>query len=114
MQASPVQWEWAWARWPSVRRGLPLRGEALPAAARGPVVRVAHDEPAPRDALRVVHARAVEVGGAVRVHDDLDPVRLEDLVPLVELVVEGHPVPEPGASAACDVDPEVRVFGEIG
>src|SRR3990170_769067 len=87
---------------------LPFRGEALATSARGPVVRVAHDESAPRDALHVVDARAVEVLEAVRVHDDLDSVCLDDFVALVELVVEGHPIPEAAAPAACDVHPQVR------
>jgi hypothetical protein len=53
-------------------RGLfSFRIEALTAAAGGPVVRVADEESATRDALRIVDVRAVEVCLAVRVNEDL-------------------------------------------
>src|SRR2546430_2131037 len=44
---------------------LAFRVEALAASAGRPVVRVAHEEAAPRDAFGVVHARAIEVFLAV-------------------------------------------------
>src|SRR2546426_1769499 len=92
-----------------VRGALSLLVEGLAAAARGPVVRVADREPAPRDGLDVVHAGAVDELLRVPVDDDLDPVVLDHLVPLVDLLVEGHPIPEPGAAAAGHVDAEERV-----
>src|SRR5467141_4211214 len=48
-----------------------LRVETLAAAASGPVVRVAHEEPPARDALRVVNARAVPVSLAAPFDEDL-------------------------------------------
>src|SRR2546427_9011231 len=92
-----------------VRRSFALLVEGLTAAARGPVVRVADREPAPRDGLDVVHARAVDELLRVPVDDDLDPVVLDHLVPLVDFLVQGHAVPEPRAAATGHIDPEVRV-----
>src|SRR5207249_9798894 len=57
-----------------VGRFLAFRVEALAASAGRPVVRVAHEEAAPRDAFGVVHARAIEVFLAVAVHQDLESV----------------------------------------
>src|SRR5207249_12182594 len=56
---------------------LAFRVEALAAYAGRPVVRVAHEEAAPRDAFGVVHARAIEVFLAVAVHQDLEYVDLD-------------------------------------
>src|SRR5881296_491751 len=89
---------------------LALRVEALTASTGRPVVRVAHEEAAPRDALGVVHARAIEVFLAVAVHQDLKSVDLDDLVVLVDLPVERETVAEAGAAAARDVHPEIGVF----
>src|SRR5256885_8615246 len=93
-----------------IRRGFALRVEALPAAARGPVVRVAHEEAASRHALGVVDTGAVEVVLAVPVDEDLEPVDLDDLIPLMNGTIECEAVPESGASAARDVHAEVGVF----
>src|SRR5881628_2251722 len=82
---------------------LAFRVEALAASAGRPVVRVAHEEAAPRDAFRVVHARAIEVFLAVAVDED-------DLVVLVDFPVERETVTEAGAAAARDVHPEIGVF----
>src|SRR6267378_5308760 len=87
-----------------------LRVEALPAAARGPVVRVAHKESAPRDALGVIDARTVEVVLAVPVDEDLESVDLDDLIAFVNRSVESEPVAESGASSARDVHPKVGVL----
>src|SRR3989475_6066262 len=89
---------------------LAFRVEALAASAGRPVVRVAHEEAAPRDALGVVHARAIEVFLAVAVHQDLKSVDLDDLVVLVDLPVERETVAGAGAAAARDVHTEIRVF----
>src|SRR3989442_10621576 len=89
---------------------LALRVEALTASAGRPVVRVAHEEAAPRDALGIVHARAVEVLLAVAVNEDFESVHLDDLVVLVDLPVEGEAVTEAGAAAARHVHPEIRVL----
>src|SRR5213594_3615442 len=89
---------------------LAFRVEALAASAGRPVVRVAHEEAAPRDAFGVVHARAIEVFLAVAVHQDLESVDLDDLVVLVDLPVERETVAEAGAAAARDVHPEIGVF----
>src|SRR2546422_4941965 len=89
---------------------LAFRVEALAASAGRPVVRVAHEEAAPRDAFGVVHARAIEVFLAVAVHQDLESVDLDDLVVLVDLPVERETVAEPGAAAAREVHPEIGVF----
>src|SRR5204863_427361 len=55
-----------------VRSLFAFRIETLAAAARGPVVRVAYEEAAARDALGIVDARSVEVLLAVSVHADLE------------------------------------------
>src|SRR5213594_37769 len=89
---------------------LAFRVEALAASAGRPVVRVAHEEAAPRDAFRVVHARAIEVFLAVAVDEDLESVDLDDLVVLVDFPVERETVTEAGAAAARDVHPEIGVF----
>src|SRR2546425_3692274 len=89
---------------------LAFRVEALATSAGRPVVRIAHEEAAPRDAFRVVHARAIEVFLAVAVDEDLESVDLDDLVVLVDLPVERETVAEAGAAAARDVHPEIRVF----
>src|SRR3989449_9384809 len=89
---------------------LAFRVEALAASAGRPVVRVAHEEAAPRDAFRVVHARAIEVFLAVAVDEDLESVDLDDLVVLVDLPVEGEAVSEAGAAAARHVHPEIRIL----
>src|SRR5437867_4426799 len=89
---------------------LALRVEALAASAGRPVVRVAHQEAAPRDALCVVHARAVEVLLAVAIDEDLESVDLDDFVVLMDFPIECKPVAEAGAAAACDVHTEIRVF----
>src|SRR5713226_959158 len=88
-----------------------LRVEALAAAAGGPVVRVAHEEAAPRDALRVVDARPVEVVLAVPVDEDLESVDLDDLISFVDRAIEREAVTESGTAAARDVHPEVGVVG---
>src|SRR2546430_3893725 len=93
-----------------VRSLFAFRIETLAAAARGPVVRVAYEEAAARDALGIVDARSVEVLLAVSVHEDLEPVDLHDLVALVDRPVEGQAIPESGAATAGDVHPEVRVL----
>src|SRR2546427_3523590 len=85
-----------------IRRGFAFRVEALPAAARGPVVRVAHEEAASRHALGVVDTGAVEVVLAVPVDEDLEPVDLDDLIPLMNGTIKSEAVPESGASAARD------------
>src|SRR5437667_8872549 len=91
-------------------RGLfALRVETLAAAAGGPVVRVAHEEAAPRDALRVVNARAVEVVLAVPVDEDLETMDLDDLIAIVDFAVQRKTVTERGASTAGHEHPEVRV-----
>src|SRR5256885_17220196 len=56
-----------------IRRGFALRIEALPAAARGPVVRVADQEAASRHALGVAETGADEVVLAVPVDQDRGP-----------------------------------------
>src|SRR2546427_650409 len=89
---------------------LALRVEALTASAGRPVVRVAHEEAAARDALGIIDARAVEVVLAVPVDEDLESVDLDDLVVLVDLPVEGKAVAEAGTAAARDVHPEIRVL----
>src|SRR5207245_1601723 len=89
---------------------LAFRVEALATSAGRPVVRIAHEEAAPRDAFRVVHARAIEVFLAVAVDEDLESVDLDDLVVLVDLPVERETVAEAGTAAARDVHPEIRVF----
>src|SRR6266571_1550877 len=89
---------------------LAFRVEALAASARRPVVRVAHEEAAACDALRVVHVRAVEVFLAVAIDEDLEPVDLDDLVVLVDLPVERETIAETGAAAARDIHTEIRVF----
>src|SRR5207247_1825625 len=88
-----------------------LRVETLAAAAGGPVVRVAHEEPAARDALRVVNARAVEVVLAVPVDEDLETMDLDDLIAILDFPVQCKTVSEPGASTAGHVHPEVRILG---
>src|SRR5207247_10554699 len=88
-----------------------LRVETLAAAAGGPVVRVAHEEPAARDALCVVNARAVEVVLAVPVDEDLETMDLDDLIAILDFAVQRKTVSEPGASTAGHVHPEVRVLG---
>src|SRR5436853_5749380 len=87
-----------------------LRVEALPAATGGPVVRVAHEESAACDTLRVVNARAVEVVLAVPVDEDLETMDLDDLIAILDLPVQRKTVSEPGASTAGHVHPEVRVL----
>src|SRR2546425_9137175 len=89
---------------------LAFRVEALAASAGRPVVRVAHEEAAPRDAFRVVHARAIEVFLAVAVDEDLESVDRDDVVVLVDLPVEGEAVSEAGAAAARHVHPEIRIL----
>src|SRR6266705_5877646 len=89
---------------------LALRVEALTASTGRPVVRVAHEEAAPRDALGIVHARAVEVFLAVAVDEDLESVNLDDLVVLVDLPVEREAIPEAGTAAARHVHPEIRIL----
>src|SRR5467141_337828 len=89
---------------------FPIRVETLAAAASGPVVRVAHEEPAARDALRVVNARAVEVFLAVPVDEDLETMDLDDLIAILDLPVQRKTVSESGASTAGHVHPEVRVL----
>src|SRR2546422_8943704 len=89
---------------------LTLRVEALTASAGRPVVRVAHEEAAPRDALGIVHARAVEVLLAVAVNEGLESVHLDDLVILVDLPVEREAIAEAGAAATRNVHPEIRVL----
>src|SRR5881396_1723435 len=93
-----------------VRSFLAFRVEALAASAGRPVVRVAHEEAAACDALRVVHVRAVEVFLAVSVDEDLEPVDLDDLIVLVDLPVERETIAEAGAAAARDIHTEIRVF----
>src|SRR5207247_2425326 len=86
--------------------------EALAASAGGPVVRVAHEEAAPRDAFRVVHARAIEVFLAVAVDEGLECVGLDDRVVLVYLPVVIEALSGAEAAAACLVDvapPVVRL-----
>src|SRR5205814_10063065 len=91
-----------------VRSFFAFRIEALAAAARGPLVRVAYEEAAARDALRIVDARSVEVLLAVSVHEDLEPADLHDFVSLVNRPVQGQAIPESGAGTAGDVHPEGR------
>src|SRR5881396_3671 len=93
-----------------VRSFLAFLVEALAASAGRPVVRVAHEEAAACDALRVVHVRAVEVFLAVAVDEDLEPVDLDDLIVLVDLPVERETIAEAGAAAARDIHTEIRVF----
>src|SRR3989442_1217779 len=92
-----------------VRSFLALRVEALAASAGGPVVRVAHKEAAPRDALSVVDAGAVQVFLAVAIDEDLQSMDLDDLVVLVDLPVERQTVAEAGAAATGHVHTEIRV-----
>src|SRR5205814_10603728 len=93
-----------------VRSLFAFRIETLAAAARGPVVRVAYEEAAARDALGIVDARSVEVLLAVSVHEDLEPVDLHNFVAFVDRPVQGQAIPESGAATAGDVHPEVRVL----
>src|SRR5213593_4646015 len=88
---------------------LALRVEALTASTGRPVVRVAHEEAAPRDALGIVDARAVQVFLAVAVDQDLQAVNLDDVVVLMDVPVEREPVAEAGAAAAGHVHPEICV-----
>src|SRR5439155_5529907 len=87
-----------------------LRVEALPAATGGPVVRVAHEESAACDTLRVVNARAVEVVLALPVDKSLETMDLDDLIAILDLPVQRKTVPEPRASTAGHVHPAVRVL----
>src|SRR5439155_22319369 len=89
-----------------VRSFLSLRVETLAASAGGPVVRVAHEEAAPRDALGIVNARAVEVVLAVPVDEDLETMDLDDLIAILDFAVQCKTVSEPGASTAGHVHPE--------
>src|SRR2546421_4757332 len=84
---------------------LAFRVEALTASAGRPVVRVAHEEAAPRDAVGIVHARAVEVFLAVAIDEDLESVNLDDLVVVVDLPVEREAIPEAGTAAARNIHP---------
>src|SRR5438034_4932650 len=93
-----------------VRSLFAFRIEALAAAARGPVVRIAHEEATARDALRIVDGRSVQVLLAVRVDEDLEAVDLDDFIAVVDRPVESQAVPESGAATAGDVHPEVRVL----
>src|SRR2546427_8936179 len=92
---------------------LALRVEALTASTGRPVVRVAHEEAAPRDALGIVHARAVEVFLAVAVDEDLESVNLDDLVVLVDLPCERDAIPEAGTAAARNIHPSIRVLDRV-
>src|SRR5437899_167097 len=92
-----------------VRSFLSLRVEALAASAGGPVVRVTHEEAAPRDALGVVDARAVQVFLAVAVDQDLQAMNLDDVVVLMDVPIEREPVAEAGAAAAGHVHTEICV-----
>ena len=93
-----------------VRSSLAFRVEALAAPARRPVVRVAHEESASRDALGVIDAGAVQILAAVPVNKDLQAMRLDDLIVLVDVSVEREAVPEAGTSAAGNVHSEVRIL----
>src|SRR5207249_11405056 len=93
-----------------VRSFFAFRIEALAAAARGPVVRIAHEEAAARDALRIVDARSLEVLLAVSVHEDLERVDLHNFVAFVDRPVQGQRIAESGAATAGDVQPELRVL----
>src|SRR5438445_2436646 len=93
-----------------VRGRFALRVETLATTAGGPVVRVAHEEPAARDALRIVNARAVEVVLAVPVDEDLETMDLDDLIAILDFPVQRKTVSESGASTAGHVHPEVRVL----
>src|SRR5438445_11570420 len=83
-----------------VRGRFALRVETLATTAGGPVVRVAHEEPAARAALRIVNARAVEVLLPVPVDDDLETMDLDALIAILDFPVQPKPVSEPAASTA--------------
>src|SRR3989442_4342847 len=89
---------------------LAFRVEALATSAGRPVVRIAHEEAAPRDAFRVVHARAIEVFLAVAVDEDLESVDLDDLVVLGDLPADPGTVAEAGQPAAANVNPRLLAF----
>src|SRR5438477_11514159 len=93
-----------------VRSLFAFRIETLAAAPRGPVVRVAYEEAAARDALGIVDARSVQVLLAVSVHEDLEPVDLHDLVALVDRPGQCQAIPESGAATAGHLRPEARVL----
>src|SRR6266540_7091790 len=75
-----------------VRGAFALLVEGLPAAARGPVVRVRHHEAGSGDRLAIVDRGPVEVLRGLPVDHDADAVVVDDLVALPRLVVEGQAV----------------------
>src|SRR5437879_13769687 len=95
-----------------VRGRFALRVEALATTAGGPVVRVAHEEPTARDALRIVNARAVEVVLAVPVDEDLETMDLDDLIAILDFPIQRKTVSEPGAATAGHVRSEERRVGK--
>src|SRR6266568_7265490 len=75
-----------------------LHGERATAAAGGLHVRVVELETRAVEPLDVIHLGAEEVHQAHLVHDELDAVRVEDLVAVLR-IVEIKVVREPGAPA---------------
>src|SRR6185437_5155613 len=82
--------------------------ERMAAAARGDGVRVLDLEPRLLDRLEVVDLRTHQVGRAEGIHDDLDALALELVIPLLGAAVEAEPVLEAGAATALDRDSQHR------
>src|SRR5262245_25372963 len=83
-----------------------LDEEALTAAAGGLRVGVLKLEPVPHQPGVKVELRPVEEDVALRVDEELHPLRLKDLIPGALLVDQAHSVGEPCAARALDPDPE--------
>ena len=84
---------------------LVLHAEGRAAAAGRDDVRVHDLEPGAGERVDVVDLRAVDVGEALRVDEQLEPVVLEDDVAVAALV-ERELVLEARAAAALDADPQ--------
>src|SRR5574341_162190 len=93
--------------------GQPLRREGGPTAAAALRVGVLQAEAGPLQAVDVVELRPGKVEVALRVHEDLGAVGLEDLVGRLGLV-ELKLVREAGAAAAHDADAEALLGLRLG
>src|SRR5215210_1534791 len=87
--------------------GLVLDLERVAATAPGRGVRVV-DREAALEAVDEVDLGALEIGGAERIDDDADAVRLELVVTLHRAAIEAERVLEAGAPAALDGDAQHR------
>src|SRR5690606_12009055 len=85
--------------------------EGAAAAASAGRVRVLEGEPGPHHRRDVVDLHAVQVLGAERIHEETKPVRVEDLIILLGLILDVEAVLEARAPAGQDRDAQARSLG---